>query len=56
VKTTHQLAEEMLQLPDVPVVVEGWCTMESFEMVCVMTEYDPDGTAIIMQAEKVIED
>jgi hypothetical protein len=48
-KTTHQLAEELLKLPDVSVVVEGWCDMEGYEPGAKMTSYDPGGTAIIMQ-------
>jgi hypothetical protein len=49
-KTTHEIARELLALPDVPLVVEGWTTeWVGHEMVAEMTEYDPKGTAIIWQ-------
>jgi hypothetical protein len=48
-KTTHEMAQSLLALPDVPLVVEAWCQMEHYEMVAEMTEYDPSGTAIIWQ-------
>lgn len=48
-KTTHQMARELLGLPDVRLVIEMWCDMENREMSADMTEYDPDGTAIIWQ-------
>lgn len=47
-KTTHQIAAELLALPDVPLVIEGWCMMDNHEMVAKITDYC-DGTAIIMQ-------
>jgi len=47
-KTTHQLAQELLSLPDVKVIVELWCGSDP---VAVMTGYDPDNTAIIMMQE-----
>ena len=46
-KTTHQMAAELLALPDVPLEIEMWCRMDGYEQVAKMTEYDPDGTAII---------
>lgn len=46
-KTTHEMARELLLLPDVPLVIDGWCEMDGYEMVADMTLYDPDGTAII---------
>ena len=48
-KTTHQMAGELLALPDVPLVIEMWCRMSDHEMVAEMTEYDSEGTAIIWQ-------
>jgi hypothetical protein len=48
-KTTHELARELLTLPDVPLVIEMWCRMDGHEMAAEMTEYDPAGTAIIWQ-------
>ncbi len=51
-KTTHQIAMDLLALPDVPLVIEMWCVMDGYETVARMTEYDPEGTAIICQ-EKV---
>lgn len=44
-KTTHQLAAELMALPDVPVVVEMWTRDEPFAK---MTLYDPEGTAMIV--------
>ena len=32
-KTTHQMACELLALPDVPLVIETWCTEDDKEMV-----------------------
>lgn len=48
-KTTHQLAAELLALPDVRIVTEGWLASTNHEPAAVMTSYDPQGTAIIMQ-------
>jgi len=48
-KTTHKLAKELLELPDVPLTIEMWCEMDGHEMVASMTGYDPTGTAIIWQ-------
>jgi hypothetical protein len=48
-KTTHEIARELLALPDVPLVVEMWVTMHGYTMTASMTDYDPDGTAIIWQ-------
>lgn len=48
-KTTHQLARELYLLPDVPVVIEYWASIQGHEPTALMTEYDPDGTAIIVQ-------
>lgn len=48
-KTTHEMANELLALPDVPLVIEMWCEMERHEMTASMTSYDPEGTAIIWQ-------
>lgn len=49
-KTTHQLAKELLTLPDVQLVVEYWIMMDStHEIVAEMTKYDPKNTAIIWQ-------
>jgi hypothetical protein len=52
-KTTHQIAKELLALPDVELVIEYWVMMRpESEMVAEMTEYDPNGTAIIWQKPK----
>jgi len=49
-KTTHQIAAELLALPNVPLVIEGWITdWPGHEMTASMTTYDPEGTAIIWQ-------
>jgi len=48
-KTTHQIARELLALPDVELVIEGWCQMNGHTMAAAMTDYDPEGTAIIWQ-------
>jgi hypothetical protein len=55
-KTTHQMACELLALPDVPLVIETWCTEDDKEMVAEMTGYDPEGTAIIWQKPNKPED
>lgn len=47
-KTTHQMAKELLELPDVPLVIEGWCKMDNHEMVVEITDYS-DEEAIIWQ-------
>ena len=47
-KTTHEMARELLALPDVPLVIELWCDMEGCECVAELTGYD-DQTAIIYQ-------
>lgn len=47
-KTTHELARELLSLPDVRVVIELWCSMEGYEPTAIMTDYDSH-TAIIVQ-------
>lgn len=51
-KTTHQLAAELMELPDVPVLVNGWILIDNFEVTARMSEYDPSGTAFIVQAPK----
>jgi hypothetical protein len=48
-KKTHEMARELLFLPDVPLLIETWCRMPNHEPAAVMTEFDPKGTAIIMQ-------
>lgn len=48
-KTTHDIAKELLALPNVPLVIEGWCEMRGHETTAQMTGYDPEGTAIIVQ-------
>ena len=47
-KTTHQIATELLALPDIPLVIEGWCMMDNHEMIAEITSYD-DNEAIIWQ-------
>lgn len=51
-KTTHEMARELLALPDVPLEVELWCNMSGHECSAVMTDYDPTGTAIICQVRQ----
>jgi hypothetical protein len=51
-KTTHDIAKELLALPNVKLVVEGWCEVGGHETTAEMTEYDPDGTAILVQAPR----
>lgn len=48
-KTTHEMARELLALPDVKLVIEMWCEMRGHEMSADMTAYDSTGTAIIWQ-------
>ncbi len=44
-KTTHQIAAELLALPDVPLHIEMWCEMDGYETVAKMAEYEnEDGT------------
>lgn len=45
-KTTHQVARELLALPDVPLKVELWCGWDNPKAV--MSQYDPEGTAFIV--------
>ncbi len=46
-KTTHQIARELLELPDVPLQIEMWCRMEGHETAVDFREEDE--TAIIWQ-------
>lgn len=46
-KTTHQVGRELLALPDVPLHIEYWCRLEGDEPIPQMTEWDPQGTAIL---------
>lgn len=51
-KTTHQMARELLALPDVPLEVEMWCAMDGHEMAADLTRYtegESKRTAIIYQ-------
>jgi len=48
-KTTHQVARELLALPDVKLTVELWVDRQNHQLAVEMTEYDPEGTAIIWQ-------
>lgn len=48
--TTHEMAKQLLDLPDVELVIEMWCIMPNHVPQAEMTEYDPEGTAIIWQA------
>lgn len=43
------MATELLELPDVPLLIELWCQIDGHEAVAEMTKYDPVGTAIIRQ-------
>jgi hypothetical protein len=48
-KTTHEIARELLALPDVPLFIDGWFYhWADREMVAEMTK-NPKGTAIIWQ-------
>ena len=47
-KTTHEMARELLALPDLPLHIEMWCEMDNHEMTASITDYDP-GHAIIWQ-------
>lgn len=51
-KTTHTLALELLALPDVPILIEGWICHAGTEIVAKMTNYDPTGTAILVERAK----
>ena len=42
------MAKALLDLPDVPLVIEGWCKMDNHEMTASITDYDED-VAIIWQ-------
>ena len=48
-KTTHTLAMELMRLPNVPIEIEVWCMMDGHVIKAKMTEYDPEGTAILVQ-------
>jgi len=50
-KTTHEIARELLKLPDVPLLVEGWCRANDEEIEARMTAYDPEGTAILVMGK-----
>lgn len=50
--TTHELALELMKLPDVTVVIEGWSCFEYERIFAVMTGYDPEGTAILINRNK----
>jgi len=47
-KTTHQIARELLALPDIPLLIEGWYRMDHHEMAASITDYDPN-RAILWQ-------
>ena len=49
-KTTHELARELLALPDVPVLVELWCGWHN--PTAVMSGCDPEGTAFIVNRDE----
>lgn len=50
--TTHEMAKQLLALPNVRLVIEMWCVESDKQMVAEMTAYDPEGTAIIWQKPK----
>lgn len=50
--TTHQMAKQLLELPDVELLIEGWIRMDGYTMTASMTSYDPKHTAIIWQKPK----
>lgn len=41
-------------MPDVPLVVEGWCDTKENGIVAKMTQYDPDGEAILVSGREPI--
>jgi len=47
-KTTHEIARDLLALPDVPLLVEGWCEMNNHEVAVKMRDADETG-AILFQ-------
>lgn len=51
-KTTHELAKDLLALKDVPVVIEYWVQMEGFDPMVGMSECYDEPTAIIFQDRK----
>jgi hypothetical protein len=46
--TTHEMARQLLSLPDINLVIEGWCIMNNHEMTASITDYSEDD-AIIWQ-------
>ena len=52
-KITHEVARELLELPDVPLAIEMRCILRGYEITACMTEYDPEGTAILVQRKIV---
>jgi hypothetical protein len=46
--TTHEMAHRLLLLPDIKLVIEGWCVMDNHEMTASITDYSED-EAIIWQ-------
>lgn len=52
-KTTHELAAELLALPNVPLMIEGWVQMKGYEATAQMLDRGIDdheyGQAIITQ-------
>lgn len=46
--TTHELAKQLMELPDVPLEIEGWCRMKGYETRAKLCSYD-ETKAIIVQ-------
>ncbi len=44
--TTHEMARQLLDLPDVRLTIQGWATMNNHQMTAEITGYD-ENTAII---------
>lgn len=48
-KTTHELAKELMELPDMEIVVEGWISHRGYEIAAVRSGFDPERVAILVQ-------
>lgn len=46
--TTHEMARQLLALPDIRLTIEGWCRLNNHQMTAEITGYD-ENTAIIWQ-------
>lgn len=50
--TTHQLAAQLLALPDIPVCIEGWVPMKGYKIKAKITSYDTNQAIIVQQATR----